>query len=537
MRWWCLLVWLPMVLWADEAGRLYRQARRAERQGHDLEAFTLYARASGLRPAEPRYHLGIERLRVRAAQALAAAAPRPEPPGTTITLADDPSTGEPEPPSPAEIREAEQPAEPAQLRPNDQRRSFELQGDARTLYQAVAAGFGLQVVFDPDYTPSPAVRFRLADAGFREAVRALMAVTGSFVTPLSERSFLVAADNQQKRNELEPSVAALLPIPQVMSVEEANEVGRAVQQVLDIKRLSVDANHRQVYVRDSVTRVRLASALYQELARRRAEVVIEIELVSASRSDIANLGSTLPTSFPIFNLSTFGHSRPPADTGTVVSVGGGETLLGIRIGGASFQADWTRAHGQLLSRFQVRATDGLPASMHIGDRYPIVNAIFSPITFTDQIRDLQQSGQYRAPFPSFTFEDLGLVLKVTPRVHDSREVSLTLEAEFRVLAGTSINGLPVISSRKFSSAVRLREGQSSVVSGLAVLQNVRTRSGFSPLAEIPLLGRLLSHNSWQTDQSELLLSITPHLTIAPPGDQSPSRAYHYGTEARPLPPI
>ena len=76
-----------------------------------------------------------------------------------------------------------------------------------------------------------------------------------------------------------------------------------------------------------------------------------------------------------------------------------------------------------------------------------------------------------------------------------------------------------------------------MVSGLAVLQQTRTRSGFGPLASLPLLGHLFSRSTWQTDQSELLLSITPHLTIPPPGDQFISRSYHTGTEARPLPPI
>jgi len=218
----------------------------------------------------------------------------------------------------------------------------------------------------------------------------------------------------------------------------------------------------------------------------------------------------------------------------VVGLGGGDTLLGVRIGGGGFQADASRTDSRLLSRFQLRATDGLAASLHVGDRYPIVNAIFSPIAYTDEIRDLERQGQLRPPFPSFTYEDLGLVMKVTPRVHDRDEISLTIEAEFRILTGASLNGLPVISSRKFSSAVRLREGESSVVSGLAVLQRSQSRSGLWPLAHIPLLGRVLSRNTWQADQSDLLVSITPRLTILPPGEQFRARSFHTGTDARPV---
>jgi len=535
MRGVCLLICLPLAMWADEAGRLYKEARKAESRGQAVEAFTLYAKAAGLRPDQPRYRMGLERLQVRVGQALAAVLPPPPQPGTTIVVAgDDPAS---ELPSRADLLRAEQPAEPPRLRYSGSLQDLDIQGDARALYERVGEAFRVRVVFDPDFSPGPTVRFRLTEASFREAIRAVMALTSTFVVPLDDSTLLVAAENQQKRNELEPFMAALLPIPQVMSVEEANEVGRAVQQALDIKRLIVDAGRRQVYLRDTVTRVRLARALYQELSRRRGEVLLDFELVSSGRSNVINFGATLPTSFPVFNLSPFGGNRPPAETGTVLSLGGGDTLFGIRIGDAAFQADWARSQGDLLTRFQLRATDGLPASLHIGDRFPIVNAIFSPIVLTDEIRDLEEQGQLRTPFPSFTFEDLGLVLKVTPRVHDLREVTLTLEAEFRVLTGASLNGLPVISTRKFSSAVRLRLGETSLVSGLAAVQRIMTRSGFGPLARIPLLGRLFSRSAWQTEQTELILSITPHLTIAPPGEQFPSRVLYSGAEGRSLPPI
>lgn len=533
MRRWCILLWLPLGLWADEAARLYQQGWRAERQGRETEAFANYARAAGMRPREPKYQAGVERLRSRVAPTLAAWK-RSEAAGTRITVGD--AAEEAKPPTAAELREAQQLAEPRRLRWSESRQSFDLRGDAKNLYEQVGKRYEIRVVFDADFQPAATIRLKLEDVGFREAGRALAALTSTFLVTLDEHTLLVAADSQQKRTELEPAMAMLLPIPQVMSVEEANEVGRAVQQALDIKRLTVDAARRQVYVRDTVTRVRLAGALYQELARKRGEVLLDVELVSTSRTSLTNLGATLPTSFPVTNLSTFGHNRP-AGGGAMAGIGGGQTLLGVQIADAAFAADWTRAQGQSMTRFQLRATDGLPASLHVGDRYPIVNAIFSPIVITDQIRDLQDQGQLRMPFPSFTFEDLGLVMKVTPRVHDSREISLTLEAEFRVLTGASLNGLPVISSRKLSSAVRLREGQSSLVSGLAVLQRVQTRSGLGPLAQIPLLGRLLGRQSWQDDQTELLLSITPRLTILPPAEQFSSRSFHYGTESRPLSPL
>ncbi|MBI3693627.1 MAG: type II and III secretion system protein [Acidobacteria bacterium] len=529
MRTLALLLSLAVAGWADEAGRLARDARRAERQGDDLRAYTLYTRAAGLRPQQEKYRFDAVRLQVRAAQSLAALdrldealALDPENPYLQARQS-SPQKAEPAPPTTAEVREAEQAAEPIELKPKPGARSFHLKGNTHEVWQQVARAYGLEVVFDPDFTPGSPFQFHLENAEVREAFRSLRAVTGTFLAPIHERVALVAKDTPPKRNEFEPMMATLLPIPQVISVEEANEVGRAVQQALDIKRLAVDAARRQVYLRDTVTKVHMARLLYEDLSRRRGEVMIEIELIAASKSSLANLGLTLPTSFP----------ATPGSSG-LFTVGGGQTIFGVQVADPAFQANRTRSDSQLLTSFRIRATDGLPASMHIGDKYPIVNALFSPVVITDQIQNLQNSGQYRQPFPSFTFEDLGLVLKVTPRIHDLEEVSLTIEAEFRLLSGASLNGIPVISDRKFNSAVRLKEGETSIVSGLAVAQSARTQSGVAGLSQLPFIGSLWRQNTYQIDQNELLIAITPRLTIAPPAEQAAPLAFYFGSELRPV---
>lgn len=510
--------------WADQASRLAGQARKAEKRGDDVEAFALYTRAAGLRPLASRYRLESERVRTRAAQGMVALGRLPQ------ALALDPQNdylrarlAEPQPvaetaPPQSEIDEAEQLAEPIQLRPRTLRRSFALRGHLHAQFEQVFRAYGIEVVFDSEFAAGSPARLELDGVDFREAATALMASAGAFIVPVHERVALVLKDTQQKRNEFEPMMAALLPIPLVMSVEEANEVGRAVQQALDVRRLAVDATRRQVLIRDTVAKVRLARAMYQELSRSRGEVHIQVELLAASSSALSNLGLTVPTTFPISSGSL-----------ALAELGRAGRLFGVAIGGGSFQADWRQSETQLLSSFSLRATDGMAASLHIGDKYPIINASFGPVVLNDQIRDLQNSGQYRQPFPSFNFEDLGLVMKLTPRVHDTREISLTIEAEFRLLTGESVNGVPVLSNRKISTAVRLKEGESSIVSGLVVAQSSRSASG------LPLIGRFLGPHRWQNDQSELIISITPRLTGLPPADQFPTREFHYGTETRAAP--
>ena len=571
MRFFLLALVLATAASADTASTLFKQGLRAEKQGKDLEAFALVARASGMKPQQPKYRAEMERLRLRAAQSLASMGKFDEAAGLdpdnayfqarlNAQIADeDTGAGEDqqeplEPPTAAEIQRAEMARGPIRIKAALERHNFDLSGTSRTLYEKIFQAYGIAVVFDPDFPTGATIRFRLDNAGFVDAVRALMALTSTFVAPLNETMMLVVTDNQQKRAELEPVMAVLIPLPQAISIEEANEVAHAVQQALDIRRLAVDTARRLVYVRDTVSRVFLAQALYEQLARHPGEVMIDIELVSTSHSDLTNLGAILPNSFPITYLGVAPNTPPVSSVQDNLTLPGRRrqsstntpvpprntlptTRFGLQIADSAVEADWSRSHAQLLSSFRLRSTDGLPATMHIGDKYPIVNTTFSPILQTSQISQLQQAGQYQQPFPSITFEDLGLQLKVTPKVHDGREVSLTIEAEFKLLTGASQNGVPVISSRKFSSSVRLSEGQSSLVFGLAEMKKSRTTGGIFGLGNIPFLGRLFRKDSWQTDQDELLLSITPRILSLPPGEQGPQHAYFSGTESRMVPPI
>ena len=136
------------------------------------------------------------------------------------------------------------------------------------------------------------------------------------------------------------------------------------------------------------------------------------------------------------------------------------------------------------------------------------------------------------PIPSFTFEDLGLTLKVTPSVHNLEEMTLDIDAEFKVLTGQSLDGIPVISNRLFKSKARLRGGEWAVVGGLLDTQEARNIAGLAGAARLPGLGPLFSTHQRNTSQDEVLILMRPHLLNAP--DQSAPHAYATGTDTKPL---
>jgi Flp pilus assembly secretin CpaC len=142
-------------------------------------------------------------------------------------------------------------------------------------------------------------------------------------------------------------------------------------------------------------------------------------------------------------------------------------------------------------------------------------------------------GTIYTPPPTFTFEDLGLVLKVTPFVHGPDEVSLEVEAEFKVLGAGSFNGVPVISMRKFQGKVRLRSTQAAVVAGLVSDTDTQTLTGIPGLANIPVLGKLFSRTGKSREKLRLLIVITPKITGLPASEFATNPIW-VGSETRPV---
>ena len=127
-------------------------------------------------------------------------------------------------------------------------------------------------------------------------------------------------------------------------------------------------------------------------------------------------------------------------------------------------------------------------------------------------------------------------MKLTPRIHGTDEVSLDIDAEFKVLGSESLNGIPVISTRKLTSKVRLKNDQWAIVAGMMSLSEARSMSGLAGLAQIPGLGALVRQNDKSRDSSEVIIVLKPHLLSLPP-DEVLTRSVWVGTETRPLLPL
>jgi pilus assembly protein CpaC len=150
-------------------------------------------------------------------------------------------------------------------------------------------------------------------------------------------------------------------------------------------------------------------------------------------------------------------------------------------------------------------------------------------------------GEVMIPIPQFAgvvtlqSRQFGVGLRFTPTVLEEQRINLVVTPEvtelvkFDTVATTGLGGLlavPTFTTRRISTTVQLRDGQSLAIGGLlqdSIKEHVKR---FPVLGEIPILGALFRSSDFQKDKTELMVVVTPRL-IKPlePGYMLPTDAF------------
>lgn len=191
--------------------------------------------------------------------------------------------------------------------------------------------------------------------------------------------------------------------------------------------------------------------------------------------------------------------------------------------------------GNATSRLDVNVGQG-PVSLATADlngdarldlavAAPAGNVITTVLNSPSLNNVVNQSAQ--TPYPGSSYEDIGLKVKAKPRIHPGGDVTLELSFEIRSLSGSAINGIPIISNRTMEQTVRLKENETTLISGVVDRQEMNAITGWPGLAQIPGARTLAGNPNVNTSNTELLIIITPRLLRSVP---HPGKSIYAGSD-------
>ncbi len=436
--------------------------------------------------------------------------------------------------------------------------TYHFRGDSRSLFQQIGRNSGMSVEFDESFV-SKQVRFDVDDLTFDRAMTLLCSMTKTFWTPLTTKKVLVIADNAQNRTQFERMSLRTFYLSDATTTQELNDTLNVLRTLFDIHQIVAQPETQSIVVRGPKRMLDAATELLKSLDISRPQVMLDFMVLEVNQSMLKDMGIDLPLQWQAFNLTSAALAalQQPnvqdlinqliasgginqANTSSIAALlqqlqnqqnsifqnpfgtfGGGLTRFAVPFAPSTIHFSMNSSRVTTLQNMTLRASHGNDAIMKIGERYPIVNATFSPIYNTAAISQVLQNQTYQNPFPSFTFEDLGLSIKAKPQVHDD-DVVLDLTMDLKALTGQSFNGVPVISSRSYAGALSARDGETVVIAGSLDRSEQYSVSGLPGVAMIPGLNRALTHYSPQQTAGELLVLITPHIVRKPPSADTPT---------------
>ena len=366
---------------------------------------------------------------------------------------------------------------------------------SRIVFLAIAKWAELNVLFDPGYRDER-ITVDLRNTTLADALASLTATTRTFYRVTAQRTVTIVPDTPAKRREYEEQIVQVF----FLSNAEMKEVVDLLRVVLDVRQISPMSNVNAVSVKDTPERVAAAGRLIAAIDKARPEVIINVELLEVDRTRLREYGLQIASPGSPGISGSLDVNRDDLTVQTLRSLTQSDVFV-TGVPGLYYRLLKNDAATRTLANPQLRTSEGMPAQARFGERVPVPVTTFAPIA---------TGGINQQPITSFAYENIGVNIDITPRTHHNDEVSLALKITVSNISG-SLNGLPTFGNREINTTIRLKDGETNMLAGLIRDEERTSLAGLPGLSDLPLIGRFFASNRRQTLQSDIVLTLTPHI--------------------------
>ena len=267
-----------------------------------------------------------------------------------------------------------------------------------------------------------------------------------------------------------------------------------------------------IVVRGTPAVIATISGLIDQLDVRRPQVLIEAAIAEVT-SDVAEQlgvqfgagkaavigGVSGGTSFTNSGLS-LGSIVSALLPGTGAALSTGLSIAGGSVGNFSVlvQALGSSAKANLLSTPSITTLDNEPAEIVVGQNVPFRTGSYGT------------AGNTLTPFTTIERQDVGLTLRVVPRIHEGDSIRLEVSQEVSSLVGAVTGAADLITNRRsIQTTVLADNGDTIVLGGLISDDRTTVKSQVPVLGDIPVLGNLFKSRQTERVKRTLFVFLRP----------------------------
>lgn len=393
----------------------------------------------------------------------------------------------------------------------------------RDVISSIASFAGINVTYDTAGAPDQALgreySANLTGVSLSDALNQVLGANTLFYKVVDPKTILISMDTQPNRLRLEDQVVQIFYI----SHADPNEVLQAVQTVIgQLNSLGVrpvpvmNKSSNTIMVRTSVAVMEVIERLVRSLDKPRAEVVIDVEILEVDRERAQSYGLNLSN----YQLGyTFSPEAAPPTTATgsnfpnqpgpfnlnTISQGVSMADFYLTVPTAIVKALESDSRTKILAKPSLRGTEDKAVTLNLGEQIPVPSTTFAPIA---------AGGVASQPTTSFTLKDVGINITMNPHVTYDNEIKIELTVENsaqgpdKTVAGQA---LPSFTSRKVTTVLRLRDGESNLLAGLLKEIDTKKLQGLPGVNKIPFLRSLFGGTDNSTSTSDIVMLITPRI--------------------------
>ncbi|WP_257303228.1 secretin N-terminal domain-containing protein [Geothrix campi] len=392
--------------------------------------------------------------------------------------------------------------------------NFSRRTSLREIFATLSRASGVNIIAHSSFQDQT-ISIDLRGLPFQRVLDTLMLQNDLFYKVIDKNTIMVFKATPQNRDLYENQLLKTY----YLSNADPTELRSTLTTLNPQLRVFTDKRINAIIVKAKPLELAVVDQVIRSLDKAKAEVMVYMELMEVTENSLEQVGL-----LPVINASdTSGTFRMGATT--VNNTSGLNTNSGftkihtadIRVLFPNLALDFLKGNGdaRLVASPNVRVLSGETGEVNIGEKISTTQSQLSlPTTGTTGTASasslLGGVGQ-----TSFSYEDVGVKIKVEPRVHHNGEITLKINSLVTTLKSGSTPGRPDLGKREIITSARLRDGETAIFGGLLKDEEQKSLQGIWGLADIPLIGRLTGNTRNSKAKTDVILTIRAVLVRKP----------------------